>query len=134
LGQDLIGLSRLGHDQASRGLFVEPMNDPGSLYAPDGGEPGAVVKKGVDKCPPLTPGAGMNHQARRFVDHQEISVLIQDIERNRLGLDPPRLRRGECHDESVVSPNSIARLSGAVADPHALLMNQALDHRPREAT
>jgi len=47
--------------------------------------------KPLSKVPVQWPGPGCINETRGLVDHQELPVLVQDTQRERLGLDRPRL-------------------------------------------
>ena len=68
-------LRRLGDDQQTRGVIVETMDDAGTR---DAGERGSMVDERVSERAVEVPGARMNDQARRFVDHDDRVVLVHD--------------------------------------------------------
>ena len=60
------------------------------LHAVAGGELSLAVKEqGVDQRPLLVARAGVHHHVFGFVDHQQVLVLVDDIQRDLL-----RLRQG----------------------------------------
>ena len=76
----------LGHDEAAARFLVETMHDPGPLLPANPGKAGAMMEKRVDERVRLVAGAGMHHQTRRLVEHQQIFVLKENLQRNLLGL------------------------------------------------
>ena len=67
-------------------LLVETMNNAGTLFSADPGEACAMMKQGVDQSMRLVPGARMHDQPRRFVEHEQVVVFEENLERNLLGL------------------------------------------------
>ena len=51
----------------------------------------------LTSVPSGAPGRGMHHEPRRLVDDDEVGVLVDDVERDRLGsrLDRPRRRQAD---------------------------------------
>ena len=97
-------------DETTARLLVETMNNAGTLLSADPGEACAMMEQGVDQGVRLVSGAGMHDQPRRFVEHEQVVVFEENLERNFLGLrvDFTKRRNGQ--------PNDIAgahRLAGA---------------------
>src|SRR5262245_59335297 len=74
------------HDETTARLLVETMNNAGTMFSADPGESGAMMKQGVDQSMRLVPGARMHDQPRRFVEHEQVVVFEENLERNFLGL------------------------------------------------
>ena len=75
------------------------MNDAGAQIAAGGRKRFESVKQRVDQRAAaagvlIVAGAGMNHHPGRLVDHREIRVFINHVERNVLGgsLERRRMR------------------------------------------
>jgi hypothetical protein len=51
-------------------------------------------QQGVDQGPVRIAGAGMHHQPGRLVDHEDVFILVQDVQRDVLG---HRVRLGFLH-------------------------------------
>jgi len=89
LGEALHRALRLGGDQKTAGVLVQPMHDPRPCDAPDARKRiPAMRQQSVDQRAVQIAGRRMHHQTRRLVDHQKIGILMHDGEGNRL-----RLRR-----------------------------------------
>ncbi len=71
------------HHHDPRGVLVQPMHDPGPG---DGRQFRVVVQQRILQRAVGIAGRGMHHQARRFVQHQQMSVGEQDIQGEVLGL------------------------------------------------
>src|SRR2546425_901689 len=80
----------LGDHQDTRGLFVEPVDDSRSFDAADAGEIGAVVKQGVHQRAAARARAGMDRHPGGLVKDQEIGRLVEDRDRQGLGLEGGR--------------------------------------------
>ncbi len=86
LRQGLMSDVILGHDEAAARFLVETMHDPGPLFPADSGKAGAMMEERVDERVRLVAGAGMHHQTRRLVEHEQIFVLKKNLQRNLFGL------------------------------------------------
>ena len=74
----------LRDDQHARGVLVEPVHDAGPQLAADAGEIPAVVKQRVHERSTRVAGRRMHDQTRGLVDDDQVRVLVQDDERDRL--------------------------------------------------
>lgn len=93
----------LRHHEATARLFVQAVDDSGTLDASDGGETFAVMEQGVDECSLGHAGSRMHGEAGGFVEHEEGFVLVQDIQRAILGHEVRR------HDSLLGSnPDDVA--------------------------
>ena len=72
----------LGHHENAGGVLVEPMHDARPRQR---GQRCVVVDQRILQRAIRVAGAGMHHEPGRFVDHQNGVVLVDDIERDRLG-------------------------------------------------
>ena len=101
LAERAVGAVVLGHHHQAGGVLVEPVHDAGPLDAADARQ--AVAAMGdqrVDQRAGGVAGGRMHHQALRLVDHDERVVLVDDVERDRLGrrLGRFRLRQRDGND------------------------------------
>jgi len=84
----LVGLG--GNDQAGR-FLVQPVDDARPDHPADAGKVVAMKKQRIDEGLIRIPRRGMNDHARRFIDDNNGSVFINDIQRdilrNRNGID-----------------------------------------------
>lgn len=84
-GEALMRLVGLGGDQKAGGVFVDAMDYSGAGDAADAGKlPGAVVQQRVDQRAVSIARSGMDDHARRLVDHDEVGVFVDDVQRNIL--------------------------------------------------
>ena len=80
-----VRLLRAGDDEQARRVAVEPVDDPGPLGLRRRAAP--CASSAVDERPVAVPGAGMDDDARRLVDDEQVLVLVGDARGRR------RLRR-----------------------------------------
>ena len=75
-----------GNDKQSAGVFVNTMNNAGTMFAVNAGKAFATVKhKRIHKRAGPVPDRRMHDHAARFIHHNDILILIDDIERNIFG-------------------------------------------------
>ena len=67
---------------------------PGALLAADAGEGGAMGEQGVDERMARVAGGGVDDEAGRLVEDEEIGVLEKDVEGDVLGLEEGGLGGG----------------------------------------
>src|SRR5450756_1472240 len=122
-----LGRVRLGnHDQPGR-VAVQAMHDPGPLDARDAAVFRVARQERIDHRPAPVPGRRVDDEPGRLVDHQHVRVLVQDLKRDRLGLDVGRLRRRNAEEQRVPGPYDRARLEGHPVDGQVPIDDQALD-------
>ena len=94
------------HDEQSRGVAIEPMDDAGPVglaaRCATGNQP-------VDERSAGVAGRRMHHDARRLVDDEQVLVLVRDPERHvlRLHLD---LRPLPNHDGQLLAAGDTVAL------------------------
>jgi hypothetical protein len=91
LGQNAVTYIVLCHDEYSRGSAVEAVNDPRSSDPTNPAQVGAVVEERVDEGPRGMSGCRMNDHVRRFVEYQQILILVEDVQGNGFRLRLGRL-------------------------------------------
>ena len=68
-----------GSDNATRGVFIEPVDNPGPAFVFIDGELAfAVVKESIDESAVGISGSGMDDHAMGFIEDDEIVVLMED--------------------------------------------------------
>ena len=111
-----------GHNQQAAGIFIDTMYDSRTQHAADSGQRiPAVCQQRVDQRAGIIAGRRMDHHALRLIHHQQIAVLVDNIQRNRLRLCGIgyRLRYLHAHRFPAVQP--------VVFRPHpAIHRNRAL--------
>ncbi len=92
-----------------------------------------VVEQRVDERAGGVTGPGMHDQAGRLVDHHDVGVVVQDRQRQILGLQVPRPRPAERRRRRRrrgESPCSTLA-NGHAGQADAAVVDEALDLRPR---
>ena len=88
---------------------------------------GAVVEAG------LNAGSRVHDHAGGFVDHCEILILENDIERDILRLEPSDGFYGQVDIDLVPGPEFIGSFGGLIVDQHIAVLDQLLQLRTRPA-
>ena len=109
--QPRVRLGRARDDQQPAGVLVEAVHESGARYAC---EPAIVREQRILQRVRAVAGARMHHQARRFVEHQQLAILVHDLERQRLGCD-----RG-CRRRTAPAITTCSPPAHPVARPHRL--------------
>ena len=88
-------LQGLGHEEQARRVLVDPVNyaGPGNLL-----QLRRMVQQAIHERPTGIPGARVHDQPRGLVHHQQVVILVYDVQPNRLRSRPdftfhPRLQR-----------------------------------------
>ena len=79
------------------------------------------------------PGDGWTTSPAGLFDDEHVGVLVQDLERDRLGLDVRRLRRGHLEDQRVARVHDGAGLERDAVKSQLAVRDQVLDPAPRES-
>ena len=95
-----------------------------------------MVKQRVDQRARCVSRTRVDHHARRLVQHGEIQILVQDLERQRFRADRRRRRVRCVHDDLVAFVHLEVGLRHERArrrslDGHVAVGNQLLDLRSR---
>ena len=111
LRQRLVRAVGLGDDHDAAGVLVEAVDDARPLDAADAGKAGAaMVDQRVDQRAGPVAGAGMDDEAGRLVDDDQVVVLVEDVERDRLALRLGRLRLRQVDRHAVAGRELALRL------------------------
>ncbi len=122
----------LCHEEHARRVAVEPVHDPRPALAPDAREVPDVVEQRVDEGSGRVAGRGMDHEAGRLVDGDQVFVLVEDRERNVLGLEHALARLGHLDRDLLARAHDVRALGGLAADARRALGDELLDARARE--
>ncbi len=77
-----LGGNGFGDDEKSAGILVETMHDARPRHP---GQRRGMAQKRIEQGAAPVAAAGMDHQAGRLVDYENVRVLEQDRQRNLLG-------------------------------------------------
>jgi len=111
------------------------VHDAGTLDSANAGQILDMREDSIDERAVPIAGGGMDDEADRLVDDEEILVLVNDVERNRrrLGLRLGGCRRRHAHDDGLAALEFHGRLNQrALAGLDAPLGDQPLEARARQ--
>ena len=127
--QGLVGAVGLGHHHETGGVLVEAVDDPRARHTADPRQVVAVVKQGVDERAAGVPGRRVDDQTGRFVDHQQLGVLVDDLEGQVLGGDVQNLGVGLVDDQHIGLGHQRCRFCRAVVVAYAIVVDEPPDPR-----
>ncbi len=122
----------LGDQDQARGPAVETVDDPGPQHAADAGEVADAVQQGVHQGSAGGAGTGMDDEPGRLVDHEQVRVLVDDVERDGLRLWLRRRCRRDVDGDELPLAESRRRAGGRAVEEHVPLRDQPLQACPRE--
>lgn len=116
----------LGDDETTTRLFVETMNDAGTLFPSDSRQRCTVVEKRVNQSVFTVTSTGMNNKPWRLIDDDEIVVLEEYLKRDRLWqrLNLFQRRLGEL--DLIAASNNLAWPTGGVIESNEPVADQLL--------
>ena len=91
----------LGNHHHSRRSPIQTMDDPGPCFTADTAQILHVVQERVDEGAGRMACSGVDHHSCLFIQHGDVSVLIQDLERERFTCRPGRLDRWHVHGHPI---------------------------------
>ena len=97
-------LVRAGDDEEARRVAIEPVDDARPVVVAAGG---AEREQAVHERPRLLPAGGMDDEAGRLVDDEEVLVLVDDVERDRLGDELPGLGQRDVELLPALEPEAL---------------------------
>ena len=131
LRQLLVGRVVFGHDQQTAGVLVDAVDDPRPNHPVDPGEAlPAVVQQGVDQGAVWVPWRGVDHHALGFIHHQQVPVLVDDVQGEVLGLHFQGGGIGQQHGHLLPQGELGAFGKGLPAAGHAAFGDEGLQGRP----
>ncbi len=122
----------LGYDEEPRGSLVESMDDPGSKHSADTGEVGNVGEQCVDEGSRGHARSGVHDETGGLLEHEQVRVLVDDVERDGLSSRLRRHRGGNSDADGLPAANSHRRALDAAIDEQESLVDQSLDAGARE--
>ena len=120
-------LVRAGDDEQAGGVAVEPVDDPRPVLVAAGH---VVSEQAVHERPALVARPGMNDDAGRLVDDEQVLVLPDDVEIHLLGLERAGLG-GELDDDLLPALEPVALRPRLAVDEDGAVGDQPLGERPR---
>ena len=128
----VVGQLALGDDEQARGVLVEPVDDTRAPRPADARDGGRVGQERRGEGGARVTGAGVDDDAGRLVEDEDVRVLEHDRERRRLGDE--LLGGGRRHvDLDPLAPRQPRRgLPDSAVDADAAGLDQRLEPRTRE--
>ena len=106
-----VGLQRFGNHHEPGGIAVETVHDTRARHAIN---TRAVTEQGIQQGAAGITGTRVNNQASGLIDHDNIVVFIDDIQRYRLGLKTPLGLQLRLQGQHVAFVNFVPRAAAAV--------------------
>jgi hypothetical protein len=107
------------------------MDNPRPQLAADAAQIVHVMEQRVDERPRRVAGAGMHDHSRRLVQDDDVRVLIQDVQIERLRRELRRLRRRHVdRDPCSVMDERVRFEDDGPVNADAAVRNQPLQLRP----
>jgi hypothetical protein len=120
----------LGNDEEPGGPTVQPVHDTWSPSAADARERRAAVRQeSVDERPCPVARTRVYHEPSGLVHHQEVGILVDDVDRDRLGHDRHSLGGRHVDQDARPGPQAVAR--PGLASHHVHLAGQDQRLKPR---
>lgn len=121
----------LRHDHETRRAAIQPMDDPGPLLAANAAQVSDVMQERVDERAVCMASGGMDDHSSRFVDNQQVTILVDDVNGQRFrrwrGID----RLGNIDRDDLSGLDQLIRSRCLPADLNMAVFDQALQLRPR---
>ena len=121
-----------GHDKATARLFVETMNDAGTLFSTDSRQRDAVIEQRIYQSVLAMAYPGVNHESRRLIDDDEIVIFEENLKRDRLWQSLGLFRRWFGEINLIVAADNLAGPANRAVESNKPAADQLLEPRPRE--
>ena len=129
----MVGAIGLGHDHDAAGVLVEAVDDARPLDAADAGERiAAMMDQRVDQRAGKIACPGMDNQPGRLVQHDQLGILVEDIERDVFALRLGRFRLGKVDRDNFAGRHLALGFRRLAADADHALFDQRLDAASRK--
>lgn len=132
-----LGVVILGRKHETRGIAVQTMHDTGAVLTLHGAQmvDAAVIDQRIRERTALMTMRRMAHQAALLGEHDEVVVLVADIERDGLGNHVGRVvRLGQVDRNAVAGSHGILfGQAGLAIDTYGPALNQMRAGRARRA-
>lgn len=126
--QRRVGEIVLGSDDATAGIAVKAMDNARARDTADAAElTMAVMKQRVDECPVGVTSGRVDDQSGRFVEHEEISVFEEDLERDGLCRGGGRFGCRPTDGDLVARVGGMGCFDGAIIDEDVSISDESLN-------
>ena len=116
----------LGDHETAGGLLVQAVDDAWPEHTTHAGEARDVVEERVHQRSSGVPGRGVDDEAGGLVENEEVTVLVEDTEREILCLGNGGLRRGDGDAQGLAAPQSKRCTSRLPVDLHPPCLDERL--------
>jgi hypothetical protein len=124
-----VDVVRAGDDQQPRRVAVQPVDDAGPLGLVAARD--RVGREPMDERAARVPGRGVDDDARRLVDNEQVLVLVRDSKRDVLRLDDTRTPVRELELHLLPALEAMALRPPRAVDERAALADEPLGRRAR---
>src|ERR1700693_3643473 len=108
------------------------MDDAGAQLPPDARKIANVMEQGIDEGPGAGPGRWVHDESRRLVEREEVLVLVEHGEGNRLGLEGDGAGLRYLDLDFLARANLVRPLSRDSGHARRAFLDQPLDPGPRQ--
>ena len=122
---------RLGHHHDPGRVLVEPVYDAGLLNAANAGKVLAVGQQGIDQSTLAMRAGRMNHQAFVLIEHQQVGILIENLQWDLFSLGLGRLQGRYLDEDLLARLESRGGLARATVEQDASAADPILDEGAR---
>ncbi len=119
-------------DHAAGGVFIEPMDDAGSHLTADAAKVVTMMEEGIDEGAVWVPGCGVDDQSGRFIEHEDVFVLKEDLQRDVLGNDGDGRDLWNGDGKGISCAHGGAGFGGAAIERDVSVPEKVLNPSPRE--
>src|SRR5439155_22085063 len=102
----------LGDDETTTRLFVETMNDAGTLFPADSRQGRAVIQKRVNQSVFAMTSARVDDKSRRLINDDQVGIFEENLKRDRLWKGLDLFQRWLDHLDFIATSNNLAWPAG----------------------
>ncbi len=133
MGQILMRRVVLCHEKHAAGIAIEAMDDAGTEIACGAGKAGEVMQQGIDQRSRMHAGARVDDHTGGLIDGDDVGIIIEHGEGDRLGRSVQRSGIGGVDVNPVGGADDMRRAGSISVDQHAACTDPILYARPADA-
>jgi hypothetical protein len=130
--QEAVCPVRLGDDQQPGGLLIQAMHHSRPLGVALRGKTSASAQQSVYQSPGPVSRRRMHYHARRFVDHEQPLILVNDADRDVFAGNRPLFHLGDLDPDDFSRLGTVAGFLAPPIDQYVALRDQSRRLRTRE--
>ena|SRR5437899_2226759 len=115
-----------GYDKAAARLFVETMNDAGTLFPADSRQVRAVIQERVHQRVVAMTSPRVNDKSRRLINDDQVVIFEENLKRDLLWQDLDLFQRWLGELDLVAISNNLAWPAGRVVETNKPVADQLL--------